>query len=59
MADTRNPVSSANFMGHPLHPILITLPIGLFVAVFLFVSPSGEPALQPPRPEGFGFWVPV
>jgi uncharacterized membrane protein len=36
MADTRNPVSSANFMGHPLHPILITLPIGLFVAVFLF-----------------------
>jgi predicted membrane protein DUF2231 len=36
LADTRNPVSSANFMGHPLHPILITLPIGLFVAVFLF-----------------------
>jgi uncharacterized membrane protein len=35
MADTRNPVSSANLMGHPLHPILITLPIGLFVAVFL------------------------
>src|SRR5262245_31168015 len=28
-ADTRNPVSSANVMGHPLHPILITLPIGL------------------------------
>lgn len=34
--DTRNPVSSANAMGHPLHPILITLPIGLFVATFLF-----------------------
>jgi uncharacterized membrane protein len=34
--DTRNPGSSANLMGHPLHPILITLPIGLFVAVFLF-----------------------
>jgi uncharacterized membrane protein len=34
--ETRNPVSSANFMGHPLHPILITLPIGLFVATFLF-----------------------
>src|SRR4051794_206492 len=33
---TRNPVSSANIMGHPLHPILITLPIGLFVATFLF-----------------------
>jgi uncharacterized membrane protein len=33
---TRNPVSSANLMGHPLHPILITLPIGLFVATFLF-----------------------
>jgi len=34
--DTRNPVSTANLMGHPLHPILITLPIGLFVATFLF-----------------------
>jgi uncharacterized membrane protein len=34
--ETRNPVSSANLMGHPLHPILITLPIGLFIAVFLF-----------------------
>jgi uncharacterized membrane protein len=33
---TRNPVSSANIAGHPMHPILITLPIGLFVAVFLF-----------------------
>jgi uncharacterized membrane protein len=33
---TRNPVSSANLMGHPLHPILITLPIGLFLATFLF-----------------------
>ena len=33
---TRNPVSSANFLGHPLHPILITLPIGFFVATFLF-----------------------
>lgn len=31
-----NPVSSANLMGHPLHPILITLPIGLFAATFLF-----------------------
>jgi uncharacterized membrane protein len=34
-ADTRNPVSTANLMGHPLHPILITLPIGLFIATFL------------------------
>lgn len=34
--DTRNPVSSANVMGHPMHPILVTLPIGLFVATFLF-----------------------
>jgi uncharacterized membrane protein len=34
--ETRNPVSSANLMGHPLHPILVTLPIGLFVATFLF-----------------------
>jgi len=33
---TRNPVSTANFMGHPLHPILVTLPIGLFTATFLF-----------------------
>src|SRR5262245_14798682 len=36
MADTRNPVSTANLMGHPLHPILITLPIGLFAATLLF-----------------------
>jgi len=35
-ADTRNPVSSANVAGHPMHPILITLPIGLFVATLLF-----------------------
>jgi uncharacterized membrane protein len=33
---TRNPVSTANLAGHPLHPILITLPIGFFVATFLF-----------------------
>jgi uncharacterized membrane protein len=33
---TRNPVSSANLFGHPLHPILITLPIGLFAATLLF-----------------------
>jgi uncharacterized membrane protein len=36
MAEIRNPVSSVNVMGHPLHPMLITLPIGLFVAAFLF-----------------------
>jgi len=36
MASTHNPVSSANLAGHPIHPILITLPIGLFVATFLF-----------------------
>ena len=33
---SRNPVSTANVMGHPLHPILITLPIGFFVATLLF-----------------------
>jgi uncharacterized membrane protein len=33
---TRNPVSSANVAGHPMHPILITLPIGLFAATLLF-----------------------
>jgi len=33
---TRNPVSTANISGHPVHPILITLPIGLFVATFIF-----------------------
>jgi uncharacterized membrane protein len=33
---TRNPVSTANLMGHPLQPISITLPIGLFVATFPF-----------------------
>ncbi len=34
--DTRNPVSTANLMGHPMHPILITLPIGFFIATLLF-----------------------
>jgi len=33
---TRNPVSSANLMGHPLHPLLVTLPVGFFVATLLF-----------------------
>ncbi len=29
-------ISTANRMGRPLHPILITLPIGLFVGTFIF-----------------------
>jgi uncharacterized membrane protein len=33
---TRNPVSTANVAGHPMHPILVTLPIGLFIATLLF-----------------------
>ena len=32
---TRNPESTANIGGHPLHPILITLPIGFWVATLL------------------------
>ena len=33
---TRNPESSARFMGHPVHPVLVTIPVGLFIAVFIF-----------------------
>ena len=33
---TRNPGSTASLVGHPLHPALITLPIGFFIATFLF-----------------------
>jgi len=33
---TRNPVATATIMGHPLHPLLVTLPIGFFVATLLF-----------------------
>jgi uncharacterized membrane protein len=33
--NTRNPISSANIGGHTIHPILITLPIGFWVATFL------------------------
>jgi uncharacterized membrane protein len=33
---TRNPASTASIMGHPLHPALITLPIGFFIATLLF-----------------------
>ena len=32
---TRNPESTAQIAGHPLHPILITLPIGFWVATLL------------------------
>src|SRR5262245_57522753 len=30
-----NPVSSANFMGHPIHPMLVLFPVAFFVATFL------------------------
>jgi uncharacterized membrane protein len=33
---TQNPVSTANLAGHPLHPLFITLPVGFFIATFLF-----------------------
>ena len=36
MAIDMNPDSSAKVAGHPMHPILVTLPIGFFVATFLF-----------------------
>jgi len=29
-----NPVSTANFMGHPIHPMLIPFPIAFFVSTF-------------------------
>jgi uncharacterized membrane protein len=32
---TGNPVSSANLAGHPLHPMLVVLPIGFFLATFV------------------------
>jgi uncharacterized membrane protein len=31
----RNPVSTANVMGHPLHPMLIPFPIAFLVATFV------------------------
>jgi uncharacterized membrane protein len=36
MPQTRNPVSTANLLGHPMHPILVTIPIGFFSATLLF-----------------------
>ncbi len=30
-----NPVSSANFYGHPIHPMLVLFPIAFFFATFL------------------------
>ena len=30
-----NPVSTANFFGHPIHPMLIPFPIAFFVAAFV------------------------
>ena len=32
----RNPTSTAKIAGHPLHPMLVTLPIGFFLATLLF-----------------------
>lgn len=32
---TRNPVSTANFFGHPIHPMLIPFPIAFFVSTFV------------------------
>ena len=32
---TRNPVSTANIMGHPLHPMLIPFPIAFLVATLV------------------------
>lgn len=29
-----NPVSSANFMGHPIHPMLVLFPVAFFVGTF-------------------------
>jgi uncharacterized membrane protein len=31
---TRNAVSSANFLGHPIHPMLVLFPVAFFVATF-------------------------
>src|SRR5215216_1079442 len=33
---TRSPASTANIGGHPMHPLLVILPIGFFIATFLF-----------------------
>src|SRR5207247_1372156 len=30
-----NPVSSANFFGHPIHPMLVLFPVAFFVATFV------------------------
>jgi uncharacterized membrane protein len=32
---TRNPVTTANIMGHPIHPMLIPFPIAFLVATFV------------------------
>jgi uncharacterized membrane protein len=51
---TRNPVSTANVMGHPLHPILVTLPIGLFGGTFFSTWFSGRPETMFSREALFG-----
>lgn len=35
LPQTRNPVSTANLAGHPVHPMLVTLPIAFWVATLL------------------------
>lgn len=36
MRVTQNPESSVKVWGHPLHPLMVPLPIGLFTATLLF-----------------------
>jgi uncharacterized membrane protein len=33
--DASNPKSTARFMGHPIHPMLVPLPIAFFIGAFL------------------------
>jgi hypothetical protein len=47
-------ISTANCMGRPLHPILIMLPIGLFVGTFIFDLVFWQTANEVSREALFG-----
>jgi len=54
-----NPKSTASIAGHPLHPMLVLLPIAFFVATFacnlVFWRTGGSFWAS----ASIGFWVPV
>ena len=44
--------SRAKFLGHPVHPMLIVLPLGLFIAAVVFDAPLSVARITDLRHRG-------